>query len=108
MWGQLGTDGLIDLCSRGHPVLLPQNDQDVDVELDVIHQPFLLLLEDSCHQIWPVLNAGPIQLCLDLIPVGVAGHRDEEVWLVVLVADGHTILELGIVPVKVLESRDRP
>ena len=70
MWGQLGTDGLIDLCSRGHPVLLPQNDQDVDVELDVIHQPFLLLLEDSCHQIWPVLNAGPIQLCLDLIQVG--------------------------------------
>merc|ERR1712055_778234 len=77
MGWQLSTDGLINLGCSGQPIFIPQDDQDVDMgqasllELnhpqlcrhhtedlglhDIIHQLVLLLLEDSCHQIWPIL-----------------------------------------------------
>ena len=65
---------------------------------DVIHQLVLFHLEDPCHQIWPILDAGTIQLSLYLRPMWVAGHCDEEVRLVVFATDGHTILKLGVIP----------
>lgn len=61
--------------------------------VNVVQQRFQLQTENTCNDVRPVSCSLPwLQACSDLGPLGIAGHRNEEVRLAKLGHDCHCIL----------------
>ena len=120
-WGKLSCDNSIHKVRSDQPIVVSKDVEGVEVWQtsflklnsgdvghhftqklaidDVIHHLVLLQLEDSGHQVRPILGfLTREEFICNFLPVWIGCHSDKQIWLAIFSTNCHSILEFGQIP----------